>query len=175
MTAVETVTIRRATVADAPGIITVLDTVAREDLMLADPGSRTVAQEHQVLAQSPPWMATWVCAVTTATGMSIVGTSEAVQGQTAKTQGVVTVSLALLPTARGCGWGRQLMEAMEAWAIERHARKISLLCLSHNHAAMAFYDHLGYQEEARLRAHYYVGARWVDVVWLTRWLSPAQP
>ncbi len=175
MTAVETAAIRRATVADAPGIITVIDTTAREDLMLIDPGSRTMAQEQQILAHAPPWMGTWVCALETASGTRIVGTSEALQGQTAKTQGVVTVSLALLPMARGYGWGRQLMEAMEAWAVERHARKISLLCLSHNHTAMAFYDHLGYQEEARLQAHYYVGDCWVDVVWWTRWLSPGQP
>ena len=169
--AVITSTIRRAQPPDAPGMIAVLDVVAQEDGMLLDPGGRTVAHEWARLSQEGPSapFATWV--VEDPVTHAILGTSEAVQGDTSKTQRVVTVALALLPSLRRQGVGRQLMRAMEAWARERGAWKMSLVCLSHNRPAMTFYHNVGYDQEARLLGHYVIEQAAVDAVWWVKWLD----
>ncbi len=163
--------IRRAQPPDAPRIIAVLDTVAQEDGMLLDPGGRTVAHERARLTQEGPSapFATWV--VNDPVTQAILGTSEAVQGDTSKTHRVVTVALALLPSLRRQGVGQQLMRAMEAWARERGAWKMSLVCLSHNRSAMTFYHEIGYAQEARLIGHYVIGQTPVDAVWWVKWLD----
>jgi len=52
--------------------------------------------------------------------------------------------LAVVESARGTGVGRALMEAGEAWARRRDLGYLSLEVWSTNHAALAFYEHLGY-------------------------------
>lgn len=171
MALVITPLIRRAQPHDAPGIIAVLDVVAQEDGMLIDPGGRTVAHERARLTQEGPsaHFATWV--VEDPVTHAVLGTSEAVQGDTSKTHQVVTVALALLPSLRRQGVGRQLMRAMEAWARARGAWKMSLVCLSHNRPAMTFYYDVGYDQEARLLGHYVIDQTAVDAVWWAKWLN----
>ena len=48
---------------------------------------------------------------------------------------------------RGCGIGRTLMAAAEAWAIEHECRQVRLRSGSHRHEAHAFYQRLGYAVE----------------------------
>ncbi len=48
---------------------------------------------------------------------------------------------------RGCGIGRALMSAAEAWAAEHGCRQVRLRSGSHRHEAHAFYQRLGYEIE----------------------------
>ncbi len=59
----------------------------------------------------------------------------------------------LTPTCSRCGWqariadlalGRQLVDAIAAWADSRHASALYLLVTSNNEPAIAFYQNLGF-------------------------------
>lgn len=56
--------------------------------------------------------------------------------------------LAVAPACRGRGYGRALMQHVEAALEGRGCPKVSLLVRSSNRAAMTFYRHLGYAEDA---------------------------
>lgn len=57
--------------------------------------------------------------------------------------------LAVAPALRGRGFGRALMQHVEALLVRRGCPKLSLLVRTSNPEAIAFYRHLGYtQDEA---------------------------
>ncbi|MHB1296588.1 MAG: GNAT family N-acetyltransferase [Anaerolineae bacterium] len=51
--------------------------------------------------------------------------------------------------ARGSGVGQSLMEAAEAWAVERGATRLQLGVWEFNQQALGFYQHLGYETAMR--------------------------
>ena len=55
--------------------------------------------------------------------------------------------LAVADGARGRGLGKQLMQAAEAWLVERELPKIQFMVRSDNTAVLDFYDHLGYAKQ----------------------------
>lgn len=61
------------------------------------------------------------------------------------------------PDARGAGYGRQLMAAVEAWLLERGVWKLNLLIREDNTAVQGFYASLGYAVEPRTAM-----AKWLD-------------
>jgi RimJ/RimL family protein N-acetyltransferase len=67
------------------------------------------------------------------------------------------------------------MTAMEAWARAHGARKLSLTYLSHNTAAQRLYTRLGYHEEARIPAQYWIAGQPCDAVWAAKWMSTPVP
>jgi hypothetical protein len=52
--------------------------------------------------------------------------------------------LAVRPDHQRCGWGRVMMEACEAWLIERQVPKLNLMVRAENGIARGFYEALGY-------------------------------
>ena len=52
--------------------------------------------------------------------------------------------LAVTGSERGTGLGRRLMQAAEAWLVERGAVKLQLMVRESNTAVTGFYDRLGY-------------------------------
>lgn len=161
--------IRPAAPADASAMVAILDGVGAEGLMAWDPDPRMVARTTQALDHPDSTQALWV--VAQAQTQTIGGTAEAIQGSTPKTAGVVTVALALAPMLRHQGWGLRLMATMEAWALQRQAHKISLVCLRDNTPAIGLYARLGYQVEGTWAAHYWMTDHWVDAVWWAKFLS----
>lgn len=65
---------------------------------------------------------------------------------------------------RGRGIGRALMERAEAWARGVGIRKIELYVFPQNEAAIALYDHLGYERIGLRRRHYQRRGGLVDAV-----------
>lgn len=55
--------------------------------------------------------------------------------------------LAVAPEKRGCGLGRALMAAAEAWLKARGAPKIQLMVREDNGAAIGFYEALGLERQ----------------------------
>lgn len=51
------------------------------------------------------------------------------------------------PAMRGLGLGRLIMEAAEAWLIERGVWKLNLLVRKSNAGVVGFYQSMGYKEE----------------------------
>ena len=55
--------------------------------------------------------------------------------------------LAVAESARGRGLGKELMDASEAWLVERGLPKIQFMVRTDNTAVLDFYDHLGYAKQ----------------------------
>jgi len=158
-----------ATPTDAAGIVTILDGVATEGIMLTLPGFRTVEAQAAQLRHLPPHQAVWV--VRDPETATVWGTSEAFYLPHPLARYTVTVALALAPAVRHRGWGTQLMRVMEQWAHAQGGHKVALMCLHTNVAAMALYARLGYHEEGRRRAQYGQPGAWIDEVWWARFLT----
>ena len=54
------------------------------------------------------------------------------------------------PAHQGKGYGRQVMQAAEAWLTERGVWKLNLLLRADNSKIRGFYESLGYEVEPRL-------------------------
>ena len=54
--------------------------------------------------------------------------------------------LAVVPARHGCGLGRKMMAAAEAWLHARNAPRLNLMVRADNLAARGFYQALGYKE-----------------------------
>lgn len=67
-------------------------------------------------------------------------------------------SIATLPTARGLGLGRRLMDACERGARLRGCDRLRLEVRTRNHAAIGLYERLGYQRIGRYENYYEDGA-----------------
>ena len=55
--------------------------------------------------------------------------------------------LAVAESARGRGLGKELMDASEAWLVERGLPKIQFMVRTDNVSVLDFYDHLGYVKQ----------------------------
>ncbi|MFZ0529931.1 MAG: GNAT family acetyltransferase, partial [Propionicimonas sp.] len=55
--------------------------------------------------------------------------------------------LAVAGSTRGRGLGRRLMDAAEAWLVERGLPKIQFMVREDNAGVLDFYHHLGYQRQ----------------------------
>ena len=58
--------------------------------------------------------------------------------------------LAVAPEHRRSGFGRQMMDAVEAWLRDHGAPKLNLMVRPENSAVAAFYKSLGYGAEERI-------------------------
>ena len=67
-------------------------------------------------------------------------------------------SVATLPSARGKGVGRRLMEALERAAIRRGCDRLRLEVREKNRPAIALYESLGYRRIGRYEDYYQDGA-----------------
>ena len=67
-------------------------------------------------------------------------------------------SIATLPSARGKGVGRRLMDALEAAARKRGCDRLRLEVREKNRPAIALYEALGYQRIGRYENYYEDGA-----------------
>jgi ribosomal protein S18 acetylase RimI-like enzyme len=79
--------------------------------------------------------------------------------------------LAVDPGVAGQGIGRALVEAAVAEAERRGARKVSLRVLGTNSAARRLYARCGFVEEGVLRAEFLLDGRYVDDVFMARFLA----
>ena len=79
------------------------------------------------------------------------------------------------PNRRGLGAGRALVEAAVEEARERGARKLSLRVLGANASARRLYEACGFVVEGLLRDEFLLGGRYVDDVFMARYLVNDEP
>jgi len=79
--------------------------------------------------------------------------------------------LAVDPDAAGRGIGRALVEAAVAEAAGRGARKVTLRVLGSNAVARRLYARCGFVEEGVLRDEFLLDGRFVDDVFMARFLE----
>ena len=167
----KTLQVRRASPADAAGIVAVLEVVAAERIYSAIDQVWTVEQEARYLASLSPREAFHV-AVEASAGIigfqsldlwSSILTSMAHVGQ---------IGTFLLPAWRGRGVGRHLWSATEVFAREAGYRKLAIQVRASNLGAQAFYRRLGFTECGRLTRQVSIDGVEDDEVLMERPVSP---
>jgi [ribosomal protein S18]-alanine N-acetyltransferase len=81
---------------------------------------------------------------------------------------VADVGLMVARGFRRQGVGRALMAAAEEWARGVGVHKIELHVFPYNTAAIALYEHLGYEREGLRRDHYRRGRELVDAILMAK-------
>lgn len=72
------------------------------------------------------------------------------------------VSVAILPEWQGRGLARKMHDRVEAWALDRGARRLTATLQAPNQAGRAFAAALGYETEVTMRGYSLIGGRMVD-------------
>ncbi|MCM3786099.1 GNAT family N-acetyltransferase [Neobacillus mesonae] len=82
---------------------------------------------------------------------------------------VLEIHIAVHPDYQKQGIGSRLIEAVKELASKQNIKKLRLRVLSHNKAAISFYEKCGFVEEGRLMSEFYIGGAYIDDI-LMRYL-----
>ena len=140
--------VRRARLEDAPAIAAIVAAVAEEGFIGAEPPVDVEARaerQRELIGDDGPGAA-WVLEA----GKAIVGSA----GVHARVRGVLSLSMAILPSARGHGGGRALLEAAIEHAQGTGAHKLDLEVWADNARAISLYSSAGFEVEGIRRDHY---------------------
>ncbi len=142
------VRVRRAESSDAEALAEIVAAVAEEGLIATEPPVDVSARAERIrTTMEDGTAARWVLE----DGGSVVGSSGLEETRVA---GVLSLGIAILPSARGRGGGRALLEAMLEDAGANGAHKIELEVWPENARAIAFYERAGFEPEGLRRNHY---------------------
>ncbi len=162
------VLLRAAYPTDAPSLLAGLEAVAREGLIGAEPGERTLRQTKGLIREHAEAAALLLVALD---GARVVGACGLSPRPFRRTSHVLDLGMFLLPEWRGSGLAAALLETALAWARDVGCRKVTLGVLASNGRALAFYRKMGFGEEGRRRAQYRLGEGYEDEVMMARFLE----
>lgn len=157
-------TIRRAVEDDAAAVLALGRTLDSEtQFMMLEPGERTATVEEQrKRIQSMILSGNGAMFLAEAETGELVGLLGAQGGAYRRNRRTVQIFIGILQSFTGHGIGRQLFEAMEAWARAWGARRLELSVMAHNERAIALYNRMGFTIEGRMRDSLYVDGQYVD-------------
>ncbi len=144
-------TIRKAVVDDAPGMINVVSKVAAEGVYLG--AERAPWSEKQLRGIIADMQGYSIILVAEVDG-NIVGDAWLRRGGLKKSSHTATLGMSLLPESRGLSIGRHLLQTGLEWAKSKGIEKVCLSVFSSNERAISLYKSYGFVEEGRLKAQY---------------------
>lgn len=166
----EEVVVRRARVADLPGIGAVFGEAIREGLAFAD--DRYAFDWHA----EREWLGDFsgrdgaVFVAMNGDGI-IVGYINIGRGGGKKLRHIAEVdTIAVAAPYRRLGVGRALLKDAVSWARRQGAKKVSLTVFASNRKARRLYRSLGFVNDGVQRRHVKVGRRYEDLIHLAKWL-----
>ena len=165
------VQVRRASPADAAGIVGVLEVIAAERIFSAIDQVWTVEQEARYLASLSPREALHV-AVDASAGIIGFQSLDLWSSILSSMAHVGQIGTFLLPAWRGRGIGRYLWSATEAFAREAGYRKVAIQVRASNTVAQSFYRRLGFKECGRLTGQVIIDGIEDDEVLMEMPVSP---
>src|SRR5215472_3961826 len=144
--------IKRASAADASGIVAVLEVIVAERVHSAIERAWTVEQEAHYIESLSPREALHIAV---SADQKIVGfqSLDLWSPLLSSMAHVGQVGTFLLPEWRGGGVGRQLWNATESFARQACYRKLAIQVRASNTPAQGFYRRLGFHECGRLSRH----------------------
>jgi RimJ/RimL family protein N-acetyltransferase len=166
------VRVRAAEPSDAAGLVALASAVGGEPegWLLSDDRWRSVADERRYLRavrHSP----TAAVLVAVDAGGAAVGRLSIARDPHPSSPHVADLGLMVASTHRRHGVGTALLRAAESWARRQGITKLELHVFPHNEAAIALYEHAGYEREGFRRAHYRrPGGRLVDAILMAKLL-----
>ena len=163
------VTIRRATVDDAAGVLHVLNTIVRERRLTALDRVLTLEEEREFLQRRGPrdaiFVAEWDGRIISFQGI------DPFMPDIASMAHVAQMGTYVLPTYRGQGIGRRLFEASCEFAHRHGYEKIVIYVRAGNREVQSFYQRMGFQHCGRLRRQTRVGDEYEDEILFEHFLE----
>lgn len=165
-------TIRIPAPDEAGAVTRMLCKLDRENsTMMLEPGERS---------DDPRLLQEWLsalhpdhhCYLVVFDGSRALGFVHAERGPFRRNRHSAYVVIGLLEEARGRGWGRRLLEAVDQWATERGVSRLELTVMAHNAAAIGLYRRCGYVEEGLRRHSLIVDGTPVDEFAMAKMLNP---
>lgn len=143
--------------------------------MMLEPGERTTTVEEQrkriqnILASENQMM--FVVEDET----RLVGYLGAYGGGYTRNRHSAYVVTGILQEYAGRGLGKQLFQALDAWALQHKLRRLELTVMCHNERAVHLYRKMGFEIEGIKRDSLRVGERYVDEYYMARIVEAVHP
>jgi RimJ/RimL family protein N-acetyltransferase len=158
------IVIRPARPEDAAPLVQLGSAVGREEggWLLSSDGWRSAADERRYLRALKRYADAAVYVA--ADGEAIVGRLSLARDPNPASRHVADVGMMVAATHRRRGIGRALLEQAVAWARASEIRKLELHVFPWNEAAIALYEHFGFEREGLRRDHYCRDGEYVDAI-----------
>jgi RimJ/RimL family protein N-acetyltransferase len=160
--------VRRAAPKDAAEYIASVRVIAAErEYLMTETFTRTVDEIRAQFRDADPRQALWLVGEI---GGRLVGGANFARGRWSKNAHTADLGIALLPAYRGRGIGEALLRAGIDWAQSVGIQKLKLGVFASNKRALALYQKLGFEVEARLKDEVEIDGRRVDEILMARWI-----
>ena len=158
------IAIRPARPEDAAALVQLGSAVGREEggWLLSSDGWRSAADERRYLRALKRYADAAVYVA--ADGEAIVGRLSLARDPNPASRHVADVGMMVAATHRRRGIGRALLAQAVAWARVSEIRKLELHVFPWNEAAIALYEHFGFEREGLRRDHYCRDGEYVDAI-----------
>ncbi len=139
--------------------------------MMLEPGERTTTIEEQtqrirnILAQDNQMI------FVVEHEDQLVGFLEAVGGSYRRNHDCVYIVIGIRQDFAGQGIGKELLEALEKWAVDHRLHRLELTVMSHNERATHLYQKMGFKTEGTRKDSLLVNGRYVDEYYMARILN----
>lgn len=161
-------TVRLALPGDAAAITEFVNVVGAEKrFTLRERATWTLEEERATLAAADGSASAFFLAEVDG---RLAGLLNIDRGRWPKNEHVAELGMACHPGTRRLGIGTALLRRAIDWARSVGIRKVTLEVFSSNTGAIALYQGMGFEEEARRRDEFLVEGRFVDGVLMARWL-----
>jgi RimJ/RimL family protein N-acetyltransferase len=164
--------IRTATATDAKGVLELLLRLDEETrFMMYEPGERSTSVDRQAETLRALFASNNSTFLLAEEGGRPVGFLEATGGAFRRNRHVAHLVIGVLEEHAGRGIGTALMVEAQRWARERGIRRLELTVETHNRAARALYEKMGFAVEGTRKDAMLVDGSYVDEYHMARLLG----
>ena len=162
--------IRFAETGDAASLAVLMEEADASGFMLYNPGERSISPDQlakRIEAFRKDPASEWFVAEEDG---KLAGYMMIRGNQLQRTRHSIYLVIGVAEAFRRRGIGRQLFEAMEAWAKERSIRRIELTVIADNTAALSLYQKMGFEIEGTKRDSLLIDGQYRDEFYLSKLL-----
>jgi RimJ/RimL family protein N-acetyltransferase len=164
--------IRTATATDAKGVLELLLRLDEETrFMMYEPGERSTSVDRQAETLRALLVSNNSTFLLAEEGGRPVGFLEATGGAFRRNRHVAHLVIGVLEEHAGRGIGTALIAEAQRWARERGIRRLELTVETHNRAARALYEKMGFAVEGTRKDAMLVDGSYVDEYYMARLLG----
>jgi len=164
--------IRTATATDARGVLELLLRLDEETrFMMYEPGERSTSVDRQAETLRALLVSNNSTFLLAEEGGRPVGFLEATGGAFRRNRHVAHLVIGVLEEHAGRGIGTALIAEAQRWARERGIRRLELTVETHNRAARALYEKMGFAVEGTRKDAMRVEGSYVDEYYMAKLLG----
>ncbi|WP_045466890.1 GNAT family N-acetyltransferase [Vibrio hyugaensis] len=163
--------IREVRVSDAQSVLDLMFQLDRESkFMMLEEGERTTTLEQQVKILESFSESTSKMMFVISDENDIYGFAAGIGNTANRNQHSMYCVMGIKQSASGSGYGKQLLEHLETWAIGQKFTRLELTVMCHNERAFNLYCKHGFEVEGTKRNSLKVDGQYVDEFYMSKLL-----